>query len=41
MKIQNLFDIDFKFIKQAYSLNNCTNSEIVAYVRENKYINHI
>lgn len=40
-KIANLFDIDFKFIKQAYSLNNYTNSEIVTYVRENNYINHI
>jgi len=41
MKIANLFDIDFKFIKQAYSLNNYTNSEIITYVRENNYINHI
>ena len=40
MKIPNLFDIDFKFIKQAYSLNNYTNSEIITYVRENNYINH-
>ena len=37
----NLFDIDINFIKQAYNLCDYTNEEIVNYVKNNDFINHI
>jgi hypothetical protein len=39
-KIDNLFDIDFKFIRQGYKLENYTDKQIVSYVQNNDFINH-
>lgn len=37
----NLFDFDIKFMKQGYNLHNYTNEEIVKYIKDNNYNNHI
>jgi hypothetical protein len=40
-KHKNLFDIDFEFIRQGYNLQKYTDKEIVSYVQNNDFINHI
>lgn len=39
--IVNLFDIDINFIKQCYNLLDYTSENIISYVKNNNYINHI
>jgi hypothetical protein len=39
--IENLFDIDINFIKQGYNLYTYSNTDIIKYVQDNNYINHI
>ena len=39
--IVNLFDIDINFIKQGYNLLDYTTENIISYVENNNYINHI
>jgi hypothetical protein len=40
-KNSNLFDVDIKFIKQAYNLKNFTDKKIIKFVQEKHYINSI
>jgi hypothetical protein len=40
-KIENLFDFDFMFIKQAYNLHDYNDEAIINYIKKNSYINHI
>ena len=40
-KYVNFFDIDIKFIKQCYNLDNYTNEDIINFVKNNNYISYI